>query len=330
LREAPARWPRVAVVGCGYWGKNLVRNFAELGALGGLVDSSEERTAELIAKHGGRAMSFEEALASEEIGALAIATPGPSHHQLALAALEAGKPVYVEKPLTLSAKHAEELVARADAWGLTLMVGHILRHHPGFAHFEKMALEGVFGRVRHVTSTRLALGKILHDEDALWALAPHDLSMVTGVLGQNPTHVRCVGDSFLRPGIVDMARIHLTYPDNVSAEVRVSWLSPFKEQKFTIVGEAAFGVFDDTLPWDQKIGVRRAALDWHNPAPFPDQGVLEHVPLPPGEPLKAECRNFLDAVATGVPPRTDGREGLAVIRLLERARASMAEGGVAK
>lgn len=329
-RSGQQGWPRVAVVGCGYWGKNLVRNFAELGALAGLVDHDPQRSAELTAKHGGQAMAFEAALADPSISAMVIATPGPSHFEDARRALAAGKHVYVEKPLTLSGATAEALVKQAEAAGLTLMVGHILRHHPGFAHFEEMARNGVFGDIRHVTSSRLALGKILHDEDALWALAPHDLSMVTGVLGQNPTEVRCLADAFVRPDIVDMATIRLKYASGATAEIRVSWLSPFKEQRFTIVGSKAFGIFDDTLGWDQKIAVRRSGLDWSNPAPFPDQGVLEHVPLPQGEPLKVECRNFLDSVAQGVAPKTDGREGLAVIRLLERAQASMRAGGALK
>lgn len=320
-------WPRVAVIGCGYWGKNLVRNFAELGALEALVDSHQDRMGELVAKHGGRAATFSDVLADSRVGAIVVATPGPVHHAHAIAALDAGKHVYVEKPLTLSTADSTDLVARADASGLTLMVGHILRHHPAFVALERLARAGAIGRVRHVVSNRLNLGKILADEDVLWSLGPHDLSMVSALLGTEPKTVVCQGDAFLRPGIADVVTLRLCYDGLRSAEIRLSWLSPFKEHKLIVHGETGVAIFDDTKPWDEKLVIRRIGLDWANPQVTPAQGTTEAVPLPPGEPLKAECQHFLEAVANGTPPLTDGREGLAVTRLIERAEASLKAGG---
>lgn len=316
-------WPRVAVVGCGYWGKNLVRNMSELGVLAALVDHSAARLAELTAKHGGRAATFEEVLADASIGAVVIATPGPSHHALASAALAAGKHVYVEKPIAMTGADVEDLIATGDGAGRTLMVGHILRYHPAFARLQALVAEGAIGRLRHVVSTRFNLGKILTDEDVLWSLGPHDLSMVTALLGAEPVRVTCAGDAFLRPGVTDLCNLRLTYAEGTSAEIRLSWMSPFKEHKLIVWGETGVLIFDDTRPWEEKLTLRRIGLDWANPAVTPDPGTTEPLPLPPGEPLKAECRHFLDACANGTRPTTDGREGLAVTRLLERASASI-------
>jgi UDP-2-acetamido-3-amino-2,3-dideoxy-glucuronate N-acetyltransferase len=324
-----SKGPRVAVVGCGYWGKNLVRNFAELGALEALVDADQERAAELAGRHGGRPMTFAEVLAAPDIAAVVLATPGPAHFAQALDALDAGKHVYVEKPLTMSVPHAEQLVARAAERGRALMVGHILRHHAAFATLAEMVRAGAIGRPRHVLSTRWNLGKILADEDVLWSLAPHDLSMVTALLGLAPEHVTCQGDAFLRPGVADMATVRLTYAAGASAEIRLNWMAPFKEHRLIVWGETGCLIFDDTKPWEEKLVLRRMALDWADPPVTPGAGTTEPVPLPPSEPLKAECRDFLAAIAEGRPPLTDGREGLAVVALLARAERSMAAGGAA-
>jgi UDP-2-acetamido-3-amino-2,3-dideoxy-glucuronate N-acetyltransferase len=324
------RWPRVAVIGCGYWGKNLVRNFAELGVLAALVDSHEERTAALAQKHGAQVRGFEEVLADEDIGAVVVATPGPAHIVHAMAALEAGKHVYVEKPLAMSLADARRLVERAETWGLTLMVGHILRYHAAFARLEAMASEGVIGPVRHVVSTRFNLGKILSDEDVIWSLAPHDLSMVTALLGPEPDRVHCLGEDFLRPGISDVATIRLVYGTRASAEIRLSWIAPIKEHRLTATGEKGSLIFNDVLTWPEKLVLRRPVLDWADPAVQPDPGTIEAIPLDTSEPLKAECQHFLDAVSSGTRPRTDGAEGAVVIRLIERALASLKAGGAAR
>lgn len=321
--------PKVAVLGCGYWGRNLVRNFAELGALAAIIDNHEETANALSAQHGCRIATYEDVLADDNIGAVVIATPGPSHFMHGIAALEAGKHVYIEKPLAMQADHAATLVRRADAWGLTLMVGHILRHHPAFVALEGMVNAGEIGAVRHVVANRLNLGKIHKDEGVIWDLAPHDLSMIVTFLGNEPDEVVCLGDDFLYPGIADVAMMRLRYAGGRSAEVRLSRISPFKEHKLIVTGEAGALIFDDTQGWDAKVMLRKPGIDWSAPAVSPAMGETRLVPLPQGEPLKAECRNFLKAVAGKEKSRSDGDEGLAVTRILERAMASWRAGGKA-
>jgi UDP-2-acetamido-3-amino-2,3-dideoxy-glucuronate N-acetyltransferase len=327
---AAAGWPRVAVVGCGYWGKNLVRNFAELGVLDTLVDPAQDRAGDLAAKHGGRVRNYDAVLADNSVEAVVIATPGPSHVTLAVAALESGKHVYVEKPLAMSLADSSRIAERAEALGRTLMVGHILRYHAAFVRLEEMARGGTIGPVRHIVSTRFNLGKILDDEDVIWSLAPHDLSMVTALLGREPDRVHCLGEAFLRPGITDLATIRLVYGDRASAEIRLNWIAPMKEHRLTAIGEKGSLVFNDVLPWPEKLVLRRPALDWADPAVQPDPGTIEAVPLDTSEPLKAECRHFLDAVANRIRPRSDGVEGVAITCLIERALASLAAGGAAR
>lgn len=320
-------WPRVAVVGCGYWGKNLVRNFAELGVLSGLVDHHAELVAMLSAKHGGAVMGFDDVLSNEAIGAVAIVTPGPSHFDLARQALEAGKHVYVEKPMTMSAVEARQLAAIAATGKRTLMGGHILRYHAAFERLAELAMAGEIGTLRHVISERLNLGKILKDEDAIWALAPHDLSMILALMGREPETVHCTGDALLRPGITDLATLRLTYAGNRSAEIRLSWMAPIKQQRLTVMGEQGMLVFDDTRGWSEKLTLFKPGLNWVDPAVQPDPGTPVFVDIPQSEPLKAECRHFLDCAVNGSEPRTDGAESAAVLALIERAQASLKAGG---
>ena len=323
-------WPRVAVVGCGYWGRNLVRNFAELGVLAALVDHHHDVVTALCEKHGGRVAAFDEVLADRDIGAVAIVTPGPSHFTLAMQALEAGKQVYIEKPMTMSAAETRLLVAAAEKQRLTLMGGHILRYHSAFERLQGMVEAGNIGRVRHVVSERLNLGEILQDEDVIWALAPHDLSMVLALMGREPLRVACHGQAFLRPSVLDVATMHLAFDDNRSAEIRLSWMAPIKQQRLSVSGEGGMLVFDDTRPWSDKLTLFRPELDWNNPAVQPAPGQAIAVDVAQSEPLKAECRHFLDCVKNRSAPLTDGAESAAVLAVIERAQASVRAGGAAR
>jgi predicted dehydrogenase len=317
-------WPRVAVIGCGYWGKNLVRNFAALDVLAALADHHPEHVNALIAQFGGSAKTFEEVLADKSIPAVVIATPGHTHFELALAALNAGKHVFVEKPMTLSFASAETLARKAEKSKLTLMVGHVLRYHGAFVKLHAMAQAGAFGRIRHVISTRFNLGKILDDEDALWALSPHDISMIISLLGPNPSSISAYGNSFLREDIIDVATLRLDYDGQASAEIRLSWMHPVKEHKLTVIGEKAMAVFDDTQGWENKLTVYRPDLDWDNPAIIPAPGAPEKISLSPSEPLREECVHFLECVATSQQPLTHHREGATVTRIIEEASMQLA------
>jgi len=314
---------RVAVVGCGYWGKNLVRNFAELGALEALVDAHQPTVEALIAKHGGRSLSFEEALVDKNVHALAIAAPAALHYSLAKRALEAGKHVFVEKPLSLEVAEAKELCTLAERLDRRLMVGHLLQYHPVFLELKKLVREGKLGRLQYVYSNRLNLGKIRREEDILWSFAPHDLSMILSLIGSEPEKVEAVGGYYLHDAIADVTTTHLAFPGGEKAHVFVSWLHPFKEQKLVVVGSDAMAVFDDGEVWDRKLLLYPHKVEWKDNMPVPVKADATPVSVPQDEPLKQECLHFIDCVRTGATPRTDGREGLRVLSVLARAAESL-------
>lgn len=319
--------PRVAVLGAGHWGKNLVRNFAELGALAAVVDPDSSTAESLVAVHGGAVMSMDAVLADPQIAAVAIVAPAPLHHGLARRALDAGKHVYVEKPVALTLADAEDLVRAAAESGLTLMVGHLLQYHPVFLALKALVEAGELGRIRHLYSNRLSLGKIRREEDVLWSFAPHDISMILALAGEEPDRVSGVGAFLLDDRIADSVTVHLGFPSGATGHVFASWVSPFKEQKLVVIGDKAMAVFDDTRSlWEEKLAVFREPVVWKDGAPQAVKGEPEWVEAPRGEPLKAECTHFLDCVAQGRTPRTDGAEGLRVLRVLTRASTAIETG----
>lgn len=320
---------RVAVVGCGYWGKNLVRDFADLGALEALVDASAETVAALQAKHGGRALTFDQAIADPKIDGIVIAAPAHLHYTLAKQALEAGKHVYVEKPLALELAQAQELVALAEKGDRRLMVGHLLQYHPGFIALKELVASGKLGRLTYVYSNRLSYGILRREEDVLWSFAPHDISMVLALVGQEPDHVAAFGAPTLHPTIGDFTQVQMSFPNGVKGHVFVSWLHPFKEQRLVVVGEKGAAVFEDSAknPAD-KLKLYAHGVEWTNGIPKAVKAAEangEGVPIPYGDgnPLRDECQHFLDAIREGKSPRTDGREGLRVLSVLTRASASL-------
>ncbi|RME97959.1 MAG: gfo/Idh/MocA family oxidoreductase, partial [Alphaproteobacteria bacterium] len=290
---------RVAVVGCGGWGKNLVRNFAELGALEALVEPNDETAKALSEQHGGRILDFETALADETISAVVIAAPAALHHALAKQALEAGKHVYVEKPLSLELSQAAELCALAESLDRRLMVGHLLQYHPVFLELKRLVREGRLGRLQYVYSNRLNLGKIRREEDIMWSFAPHDISMILSLIGSEPASVDAVGSYHLHESIADVTMMHLGFPGGERAHVFVSWLHPFKEQKLVVVGDEAMAVFNDGEPWDRKLLLYPHKVAWVDNVPTPSKAEETAVPVEEAEPLKQECRHFLDCVRTG-------------------------------
>lgn len=315
--------PRVAVVGCGYWGKNLVRNFAALGALAAVCDVNEAAAREFAEKFGVRALSWSQVLADSSIGGVAIAAPAEMHYRFASEALAAGKDVYVEKPLSLAVSEAERLCKVADDAGRVLMVGHLLQYHPAFLALKDLVSGGGLGRLRYVYSTRLNLGKIRREENILWSFAPHDISMILALIGEEPSEVSAVGAAYLHERIADVTTTHFTFPGGVRGHVFVSWLHPFKEQKLVVVGDEGMAVFDDGQPWDRKVQVWRHRIEWKDGMPLPIKADAESLPLVEDEPLKQECAHFLDCIGTRATPRTDGREGVRVLKVLARAQAAI-------
>ena len=310
---------RVAAIGCGYWGKNLVRNFAELGALAAICDPDRNAACELAERHHASVAEFDAVLRDDEIAGVAIAAPAALHAELASRALEAGKHVFVEKPLALRIAEAEQLCVMAERADRRLMVGHLLQYHPAFIKLRELVREGVLGRLEYISSTRLNLGKVRREEDILWSFAPHDLSMILSLVGQEPSEVTAQGGYYLHKTIADVTTTLLAFPGGEQAHVFVSWLHPFKEQKLVVTGDRAMAVFDDAQPWSRKLLLYPHRIEWRETMPVPQKAEADPVPLDEGEPLNLECRHFLDCIANGSKPRTDGREGVRVLRVLTRA-----------
>jgi UDP-2-acetamido-3-amino-2,3-dideoxy-glucuronate N-acetyltransferase len=307
---------QVAVFGCGHWGKNLARNFAQLGALAAVVDPNPETARTHADMHGVAAMTADEALASDVEGVV-IAAPAELHAPLALKAFGAGKHVYVEKPLALSVEDGETMRDAANEAGKILMVGHLLQYHPVFAHLRDMVRAGGLGKLRYAYSNRLSTGKFRIEEDAFWSLAPHDVSMLLALFDEAPTEVRLSGQDFITPGIADEARLDMAFASGGRAHVFASWLHPFKEQRLVVVGETGMAVFDDVKPWAEKLALYRHVIDTSGTVPVPQKADVEFISVPEGEPLKSECQHFLDAIKNQTTPFTDAEEALRVLRVLD-------------
>lgn len=319
---SPTAVPGVAVVGCGAWGRNHARCFAELGALVAVADQDPSVAAALADRFGVAALPVDAVATASGVDAVVIATPPASHAALVAAALDAGRHVLVEKPLSLDMGVARALAAQARAADRILMTGHVLRYHPAFCALEALVREGRLGRLLRIHGSRLSPGAIRAREDAMWCLAPHDVSMVLALAGARPDRVSASGEYLLRADIADAATLHLAFGSGLSALIQVSWLHPFKEQRLTVVGETAMAVFDDRLDWPDKLRVYPHRLA-RGVTPVLDPAAAEAQPVVHDEPLAAECRHFLDCIATGRTPRTGPDEALAVMDVLTRAAVAM-------
>ncbi|WP_123285700.1 Gfo/Idh/MocA family protein [Brevundimonas halotolerans] len=324
-----ADFPRTALIGCGRWGRNIARVLARLGALELIIDPAADRLADYASELGGvRVTDDLEAAFSKDIQAVAIAAPAVDHARLAMRALEAGKPVFVEKPLALELGDAEALAAKANEMKLPLMVGHLLQYHPAFVTLKRMVQEGAIGELRHVTSHRLNPGAIRSEENALWSMAPHDFSMILGLTGQEPTHVGALPVRVVDPAVPDQYFVQLRFPNGVTAQVNVSWLSPYKEHKLTVLGTEGALVFEDTAPSrERKLVIYRDYVDTSGSVARFIKGEGEPVDWPADEPLEMEMRTFLDAASGRGGTRTGPQEAIPVLRLLRQADA--AAGGLA-
>ncbi|MFQ5764270.1 MAG: Gfo/Idh/MocA family protein [Rhodospirillales bacterium] len=320
--------PQVAVVGCGHWGKNLVRNFHELGALARVHDVNKDVAKAMESAYGVSAAPFSNLLADDHIRGVVIATPAEKHAEMAKAALRAGKHVFVEKPLALGLPEAEALCSLAEGSGLVLMVGHVLQYHPAFEKLKEICEAGTLGGIRYAYSHRLNLGRIRTEENILWSFAPHDISMILDLLGDDPKSVSATGQSYLDHDLADVTTTHLVFPRHRGAHIFVSWQHPFKEQRLVVVGDEGMAVFDDTLDWREKVSVFPHRVDWDNGVPVPAKAERQTIPIETAEPLNLECRHFLDCIAGNATPRTDGREGLRVLRVLDAAQRSIDTGNV--
>lgn len=316
----------IAVIGCGYWGKNLVRNMAELGVLAAVADAHVPNAEAQAALYGVPVRSVEAVMADVTINGVVIAAPAAQHAALATQALNAGKHVFVEKPLALTVADAEALQRLAAEKNRVLMVGHLLQYHPAYLKLKDLVNAGELGALTYVYSHRLNLGKLRTEENVLWSFAPHDISMVLGLFGEAPTTVCAQGTSQLNPSIPDMVTLQCTFANGAKGHVFVSWLHPTKEQKLVVVGEKAMVVFDDSLPMEEKLQLYRHRVEWKGDIPTTMKAEAEMVPVVASEPLRNECQHFLDAMAGTVTPRTDAAEAIRVLRVLEAAEGSMTIG----
>lgn len=315
--------PQVALIGAGMWGQHLARNFAALGVLASVSDADDERARSIAAATGVRARPWGDVLDDRACPAVAIAAPAARHAELAMAAINAGKHVFVEKPLALDPAEGERVVAAAERAGVTLMVGHLLQYHPAFLRLRALVAAGDVGRLQYVYSTRLNLGKFRSEENILWSFAPHDISMILRLVGQEPSSVDATASTYLHPGIPDVTITNLGFANGVRGHVFVSWLHPYKEQRLVVVGSEGMAVFDDGRPWESKLVLYRHRVDWRDGVPQPSRADAEPVDVEQGEPLRLECAHFVSAFTDGTVPETDGREALRVLRVLSAAQRSM-------
>lgn len=321
----PVALPAVAVVGCGYWGKNLVRNFHQLGALAMVCETTPAGRAAVaaLALQTPIVDDIRPALDGDARG-IVIATPAETHYGLAQRALEAGKDVFVEKPLALTPEQGAHLVRLAEARGHILMVGHVLEYHPAIVRLHELVLGGELGKIQYIYSNRLSLGKIRREENILWSFAPHDVAIILRLMGALPLQVIACGGSYVQPNIADVTVTNLLFDNGVRAHIHVSWLHPFKEQRLVVIGSRKMASFDDVqkqlVLYDQHVEVEKGQ-------PVPVKGAGENVPFAANEPLRLECQAFLDAIVSRVQPLTDGRSGLRVLEVLGAAQRSLVLNG---
>ncbi|MGE5213626.1 MAG: Gfo/Idh/MocA family oxidoreductase [Nitrospirota bacterium] len=312
---------QIACIGGGYWGKNLIRNFHDIGALSCICEVDAGTTEQLKLKYPQVAFthSVDDVMSSPDIRGVAVATPAVTHGELARKALLAGKDVFVEKPLCLSIEEGEMLVALAAEKQRILMVGHLLWYHPAVLKLKSLIDEGELGRVEYIYSNRLNLGKIRREENILWSFAPHDISVILGLLGELPYSVETQGGNYLHNQIADVTVSLFSFPSGVRAHIFVSWLHPFKEQKLIVVGDRRMAVFND-LESEHKLLLYPHTISWKNHQPVPNRAEALPVPIDSIEPLRAECLHFLECMQTRRTPRTDGREGLQVLSVLQKCQ----------
>jgi len=318
---------KIAVVGGGYWGKNLVRNFAELGALHTLCDITPQVREECARQYPGIVATdnLASVLEDDQITAVVIATPAAEHYRMTKLALQAGKDVLVEKPLALKLEKGQELAELAAANKRILMVGHILEYHPAVRKLVEMVRSGDLGKIHYIYSNRLNMGKLRTEENVLWSFAPHDIAVIMRLLDEKPQAVSATGGEYLNNQIADVTLTNLFFKSGVQAHIFVSWLHPFKEQKLVVVGSEKMAVFDDMA--SDKLKLYPHKVSWVGRRPVAEKAEAEIVPVVTEEPLKAECKHFLHCVKERIEPLTGSDNALAVLAVLTASQQSLTSGG---
>jgi UDP-2-acetamido-3-amino-2,3-dideoxy-glucuronate N-acetyltransferase len=319
---------QVGLAGCGYWGRNLARNLHQMGHLRVVCDPSAKVLKEARGAYGGvkTTRSFADLLKDAKLKAVAIAAPAAEHYVLARQALLAGKDVFVEKPLALRVPQAEELVDLARARRRVLMVGHILEYHPAILKLKGLVDAGELGDIHYVYSNRLNLGKVRQEENILWSFAPHDISVILLLVGAMPEWASTSGQHYLQHDVADVTMTCLSFPGKARAHIFVSWLHPFKEQKLVVVGSRKMAVFDDVIK-EGKLKIFDKGIEWKDGRPVTRQTAESTLFFPESEPLREELAHFVECVRSRKTPRTDGANGLRVLRVLDACQRSIAGNG---
>jgi predicted dehydrogenase len=328
VSQAPVR---IGVVGLGYWGPNIARNFANLpdAELRWCCDASDAARARIAPMFPAARMSdsLDELLADPELDAIALATPVPTHADLAVRVLAAGKHCFIEKPLAQSVPDAQRVLDAAERSGRTLMVGHLLEYHPGLRKLKELTDSGELGDIYYIYGNRLNLGKLRADENALWSLGAHDISVLLSLAGEEPVEMVANGASYVRPGVEDVVFAFLRFPSGLTAHLHLSWLDPHKERRFTVVGSRRMATFDD-MAREGKLTVYDKGFDEATTGYgeyITRSGDIFSPRISNAEPLRLECQHFVDCIRSGQTPRSDGRSGLRVVRVLEALQNSLKE-----
>jgi UDP-2-acetamido-3-amino-2,3-dideoxy-glucuronate N-acetyltransferase len=319
--------PQIALVGCGYWGKNLCRNFYGLGALASVVDASEsgQTTARSIAPDILTTNNFEDILIDNQIQGVALATPAETHVDLAVQAMRAGKDVFVEKPMALSISDAKTMQKVALETDRILMVGHLLEYHPAVLKLRELIDSGELGKINYLYSNRLNFGKVRTEENALWSFAPHDVAVILRLLGQSPVEVSASGGAYLTKGTDDVTVSNLKFSDNSRAHIFVSWLHPYKEQRLVVVGDQKMAIFNDVNPFGEKLCIYPQSVEFDGPLPILKKENAEFIEHANTEPLREECAHFLECMKSRKSPLTDAQSGIEVLKVLHACQSSIAQ-----
>jgi UDP-2-acetamido-3-amino-2,3-dideoxy-glucuronate N-acetyltransferase len=319
----------VAVIGCGHWGKNLVRNFAQLNALRWICEANEGLLTSQAKQYPDARLTtnYEDVLNDPEVQGVVIATPAALHYDQACQAILSGKDVFVEKPLALHYAQGQELAELAQQHRRILMVGHILEYHPAVKLLKELIRQGELGAIRYIYSNRLNLGKVRQEENILWSFAPHDISIITTLLDAEPISVNASGGNYLQTGIADVTVTNMLFAEGVRAHIFVSWLHPFKEQKLVVIGDRKMAVFDD-IAREGKLKIYDKGIEWRAGLPVPRQTAETTLFLEEAEPLRLECQHFLNCLETRARPQTDSVNALRVLKVLEASQLSLDRDGV--
>jgi len=306
----------IAVVGCGYWGKNLVRNFSELGALYSVSDANIETAKNYANQYKVKCLTFDETINNKDIEGIVLTVPAKLHASMAIEAMNKGKHVFVEKPLALNEMDAKLMMETAKGKNVKLMAGHLLHYHPIFKEIKKIVKNGQIGKLQYIQSSRLSFGRYRSEEDIIWSFAPHDISMILALANEKPNIVKSNVKSIIKENHTDIANIYMEFPSGLKSNISVSWLNPNKEVKLVVTGSSAILIFDDTKLWEEKLSLYSYDIKRTDNLTNINKSSLKFVEVPEEEPLKNECKHFLEVVNKNIQPLSDGYEGQKVVEVL--------------